>query len=206
MCIRDSINIEEKSCENNFCKDDTELIRFAVKNVFDEIRSPGKVLLVNSIIHRYQMYAVFESRGEHASLRREVEQFFLEMRAVLEKQMGIYLTMGTSSQTHRLSSGILGEAESALRQRTIYGDGNLYFYEDNTVFSGKSFPSSELYFLEQYLIQGNVNSILKLLSQLFSEEMLQSCGVSYVRILWVRILNLLLKYYEPEIRLSLIHI
>ena len=150
------INIEEKSCENNFCKDDTELIRFAVKNVFDEIRSPGKVLLVNSIIHRYQMYAVFESRGEHASLRREVEQFFLEMRAVLEKQMGIYLTMGTSSQTHRLSSGILGEAESALRQRTIYGDGNLYFYEDNTVFSGKSFPSSELYFLEQYLIQGNV--------------------------------------------------
>lgn len=194
------INIEEKSCENNFCKDDTELIRFAVKNVFDEIRSPGKVLLVNSIIHRYQMYAVFESRGEHASLRREVEQFFLEMRAVLEKQMGIYLTMGTSSQTHRLSSGILGEAESALRQRTIYGDGNLYFYEDNTVFSGKSFPSSELYFLEQYLIQGNVNSILKLLSQLFSEEMLQSCGVSYVRILWVRILNLLLKYYEPEIR------
>lgn len=33
-----------------------------------------------------------------------------------------------------------------------------------------------------------------------SEEMLQSCGVSYIRILWVRILNLLLKYYEPEIR------
>ena len=65
------------------------------------------------------MYAVFESSSEHASLRREVEQFFLEMRAVLEKQMGIYLTMGTSSQTHRLSSGILGEAESALRQRTI---------------------------------------------------------------------------------------
>ena len=122
------------------------------------------------------------------------------MRAVLEKKMGIYLTMGTSSQTGRLFAGILGEAESALRQRTIYGDGNLYFYEDNTVFSGKSFPASELYFLEQYLIQGNVNGILKLLSQLFSEEMLQSCGVSYIRILWVRILNLLLKYYEPEIR------
>ena len=195
------VNIEEKSCENNFCKDDTELIRFAVKNVFDEISSPSKVLLVNSIIHRRQMYAVFESSGsEESVLRREVEQFFLEMRAVLEKQMGIYLTMGTSSQTRRLSAGILGEAESALRQRTIYGDGNLYFYEDNTVFSGKSFPASELYFLEQYLVQGNVNGILKLLSQLFSEEMLQNCGVSYIRILWVRILNLLLKYYEPEIR------
>ncbi|MCA5963451.1 response regulator [Blautia sp. RD014234] len=103
------VNIEEKSCENNFCKDDTEPIRFAVKNVFDEIGSPSKVLLVNSIIHRRQMYAVFESSGsEESVLRREVEQFFLEMRAVLEKKMGIYLTMGTSSQTGRLFAGILG--------------------------------------------------------------------------------------------------
>lgn len=195
------INIEEKSCENHFSKGDTELIRFAVKNVFDEISSPGKVLLVNSIIHKHQMYAVFEgSSSESSVLRREVEQFFLEMRTVLEKQMGIYLTMGISSQTRRLSAGVLGEAESALRQRTIYGDGNLYFYEDNAVFSGKSFPASELYFLEQYLVQGNINGIHKLLSELFSEKMLLNCGVSYIRILWVRILNLLLKYYEPEIR------
>lgn len=195
------INIEEKSCENHFCKDDTELIRFAVKNVFDEIHSPGKVLLVNSIIHKRQMYAIFESSGgESPVLRREVEQFFLEMRTVLEKKMGIYLTMGASSQTHRLSAHALGEAESALRQRTIYGDGNLYFYEDNMVFSQKSFPASKLYLLEQHLTQGNLNGILKLLSELFSDDMLQNCGVSYIRILWVRILNLLLKYYEPEIR------
>ena len=182
------INIEEKSCENHFSKGDTELIRFAVKNVFDEISSPSKVLLVNSIIHKHQMYAVFEgSSSESSVLRREVEQFFLEMRTVLEKHMG------TSSQTRRFSAGMLGEAESALRQRTIYGDGNLYFYEDNTVFSGKSFPASELYFLEQYLVQGNINGIHKLLSELFSEGMLLNCGVSYIRILWVLILNLLLK-------------
>ncbi|MFQ7550284.1 MAG: hypothetical protein ACLRMZ_08250 [Blautia marasmi] len=77
--------------------------------MFDEISSPGKVLLVNSIIHKHQMYAVFEgSSSESSVLRREVEQFFLEMRTVLEKQMGIYLTMGISSQTRRLSAGVLG--------------------------------------------------------------------------------------------------
>lgn len=195
------VNIDEKSCDGLFQPEDTELIRFAVKNVFGEISSPGKVLLVDSLISQWQMYAVFESGGrDKGSLRREIEQVFLEMRAVLEKKMGIYLTMGISGCAPMLSGSSLSEAETALRQRMVHGDTNLYFYDDDTVFSGKSFPSTDLHSLEQYMVQGNTKGIHKLLLRLFSDEMVHKCGVSYIRILWVRILNMLLKYYEPEIR------
>lgn len=193
--------IDEKSCDRVFTKEDMELIRFTVKNVFGEVTAPHRLLLVNSLVNREQMYAVFKSTGmDMEGLRREVEQVFLQVHSILEKKMGIYLTAAVSGPGRALCKEMLLQAETALRQRLLYEDGCLYFFEDEKLFSEKQFPGMELYLLEQAAAEGEVEETGRVLDRLFSGEQMRRYGVSYVRILQLRVLNMLLKYYEPEIQ------
>lgn len=201
------LTIDEKSCDRTFLEEDMELIRFAVRNVFNEV-SPHRLLLVNSLLNREQMYVVFKSSGRETyspdGMRREVELLFLQLRSVLEKKMGIYLTMAVSSPGRVLCKEMLQEAEAALRQRLLQGENNLYFFGDEELISEKQFTDMELYLLEQAMAESESEALRKHLDRLFyEEEVRHQYGVSYVRILLLRICNMLFKYYGTEIQQSM---
>ena len=88
------------------------------------------------------------------------------------------------------------EARQALKQRIIYGKANIYFYEDIRILGEQEFPVSQLHLLEQYIEHNEIFKVKNLVQEIFSEELVKKYGSAYLRIMWIRILNLLLHHYE----------
>ena len=195
-----AIHINSETYDNAaFRQIDHDLICFSIRNVFREIKASCRKQIVNSLSDKNRLYAFFFMKNPE-KLRNEVEHIFVQMHAVLEKRMGIYLTMGIGRTVHSIDQTLAQESEGALRQRIIYGNSNLYFYEDIGIFSEKNFPVSQVQVLSSYLEKNEIHKIKQLLREIFSEDLLHKYGMPYVRIMWVRILNVILQYYEKKER------
>ena len=196
------IHINGETYDNmKFRRMDCDLIRFSIGNVFLELESSCGKQIVNSLSDNNQLYAVFFMEDEKR-LRNEVERIFLEMRSVLEKRMNIYLTLGVSRYTLLMGRKSASEALGALKQRIIYGDSNIYFYEDTGIFREQKFPVSQIHLLDSYLEKNEIHKIKNLLQEIFSEELMRKYGTPYLRIMWVRILNVILQHYDKKRRAS----
>lgn len=190
------LHINKESFEHQrFRPVDHELVRFMIRNIFEEIHAPCEKLLVNSLSDTRQMYGVFIG-DDKKKLRMEVERIYLRMRSVLEKKMEIYLTIGVSRCRNQLEGKEASEARQALKQRIIYGKANIYFYEDIRILGEQEFPVSQLHLLEQYIEHNELFKVKNLVREIFSEELVKKYGSAYLRIMWIRILNLLLHHYE----------
>ena len=190
------LHINKESFEHQrFRPVDHELVRFTIRNIFEEIDAQCDKLLVNSLSDANQLYGIF-AFNDKKKLRMEVERIFLRMRSVLEKKMGIYLTIGVSRCCSRVQGRDASEASQALKQRIIYGKANIYFYEDVRILGEQEFPVSQLHLLEQYMEHNEVFKIKNLVQEIFSEELVKKYGSAYLRIMWIRILNSLLHHYD----------
>ena len=190
------LHINKESFEHQrFRPVDHELVRFMIRNIFEEIQASCEKLLVNSLSDTRQMYGIFIG-DDKKKLRMEVERIYLRMRSVLEKKMGIYLTIGVSRCRSQLEGKETSEARQALKQRIIYGKANIYFYEDIRILGEQEFPVSQLHLLEQYIEHNEIFKVKNLVQEIFSEELVKKYGSAYLRIMWIRILNLLLHHYE----------
>ena len=179
------LHINKESFEHQrFRPVDHELIRFTIRNIFEEIDAQCEKLLVNSLSDARQLYGIF-TMDNKKKLRMEVERIFLRMRSVLEKKMGIYLTIGVSRCCSQVQGREAAEARQALKQRIIYGKANIFFYEDIKILGEQEFPVSQLHLLEQYMEHNEI-----------SEELVKKYGSGYLRIMWIRILNILLHHYD----------
>ncbi len=192
------IGVDKESYQDGgFGRKDGELIRFTVKNVFYEIEASCKKLIVNGMSDSNILYAIFLG-GEEKRLRNEIERIFLKMRSVLEKKMEIYLTFGVSRCAGDLLPQSAREAHNALQQRIVYGNANLYFFEDMKLMSQQEFPSSQMHLIDQYIRKNEFHKLKALLNEIFSEGLIRRHGTSYLRIMWVRILNMLFHYYGQQ--------
>ncbi len=192
------IGVDKESYQDGgFGRKDGELIRFTVKNEFYEIEASCKKLIVNGMSDSNILYAIFLG-GEEKRLRNEIERIFLKMRSVLEKKMEIYLTFGVSRCAGDLLPQSAREAHNALQQRIVYGNANLYFFEDMKLMSQQEFPSSQMHLIDQYIRKNEFHKLKALLNEIFSEGLIRRHGTSYLRIMWVRILNMLFHYYGQQ--------
>lgn len=191
------INIEQESYEtSDFQQDNFKLLQFTLKNVFNEIEMKCEKIIINNLTNRNQLYAVFYTERE-MNLRKEIEQLFLKMHSVFEDQMEVRLTFGVSKEANILSMVQTEEAKAALEQRIAYGISNIYFFEDRDVFLKDGLPSLELNRLERYMKNQNLGKIQKVLQEIFSDTMIKKYGASYCHVMWVRILNMVLMYFNP---------
>lgn len=192
------IRVDQESYANRgFRQGDHELIRFSIKNVFYEMESSCEKLIVNSISDYNRLYALFFLDNEK-KLRSEIENIFVKMRSVMEERMEVYLTVGVSKCAGDLRSRSVEEARIALKQRIIYGDSSLYFYEDIKTMEQQYFSSSEMYMLIQYMEKNEVYKIKDLLMEIFSEKRVRRYGTSYLKKMWMRVLNVIYAQYEKK--------
>ena len=190
------LHINKESFEHErFRPVDHELVRFTIRNIFDEIDTSCEKQMVNSLSDPKQLYAIF-TLDDPKKLRMEVERIFLRMRSVLEKKMDIYMTTGVSRPCSQVHTKTATEARIALKQRIIYGNGNIYFYEDIRILGEQEFPVSQLHLLEQYMEHNEIFKVKNLVQEIFSEELVKKYGSGYLRIMWIRILNILLHHYD----------
>lgn len=106
-----------------------------------------------------------------------MERIFLRMRSVLEKKMDIYMTTGVSRPCSQVHTKTATEARITLKQRIIYGNGNIYFYEDIRILGEQEFPVSQLHLLEQYMEHNEIFKVKNLVQEIFSEELVKNTEV-----------------------------
>lgn len=187
------INVDGNSYEQkHFQHKDIDLIHFVIKNVFSELQIKCDKMIINNTADRNQLYAIFSNENKNI-LRKEAEQTFTRLQNVLWRNMGISLTIGISTEKEVLSSECTKEAQKALLERMVHGNSNLYFYNDIKFLSTYKFPTAEFNMLHQYIERHDVINIDFMINSLFSEDIVKKYNISYIRIAWVRIINMLLK-------------
>lgn len=187
------INIDGESYSlNKFGYQDTKVIRFCIKNIFDEINIKSPKIIINNLSNTNQLFAILSNECG-VTLTTEAEQLFSMLQGILWNRMCISISIGISSITSFLSIEGTKEAQEAFQQRVIHGNGNIYFYEDIKLLSGSSLPASELQMLSQYVERNDIGNIQFILNTIFSDEHIQKCNVNYIRVIWVRIIGILLK-------------
>ncbi|NLP34827.1 MAG: response regulator [Clostridiales bacterium] len=187
------INVDGNSYEQKqFKHNDIDLILFVIKNVFNELQIKSDKIIVNNRADRNQLYTILSHENKNM-LRKEAEQIYTRLQNVLWRSMGISLTIGISGENDMLSFKNTKEAQKALLERMVHGNSNLYFFNDIKFLSTYKFPTAEFNMLHQYIERRDVVNIDFMLNTLFSEEMVKKYNITYIRIAWVRIINMLLK-------------
>lgn len=190
------LHIDSNSNHDNcFSKKDAQLLRASIKQVFYDIPSSCQKVIVNNLAHVNQLY-VFFMMEHQKMLRDEVERIFLKIQSEFEKKIEIPLTLGMSRFTDQLSMKCKREAKEALKQKLLYGAANIYFYEDRKVLEAKQFPMAELTMMERYMERRDMEHMQKTIQKIFSEKLIVKYGANYIRIMWVRILNMVLHNFN----------
>ena len=167
-------------------------LRSVVHGLFMDAPCRCRRLIVNSYQSPQRMYALFMADDE-AGLRRQVETVFLAVRQGFERRVNARMAMGVSSMTGALSAECLAEARMALRQRTVHGRSNLYFYEDVSALETQPIPEAELELLRKHMTRGDRAGVRKQLERLFQQA--EECKAVYLHVLWVRVLSLMMSVY-----------
>lgn len=184
---------------------DTDLIRFVIKNIFDEISLNKQRFMVNNITDSNQLFVILTEENKEL-LRQEAEQLFAVLHNSLWKNIGISITIGVSSVDKGLCAENLRQANEAFLQRVIHGSGNLYFYDDIKILTAEKFPNSELQMLRQYIDRHDVGNIEFMINEILSDERVSQYNANYIRVMWMRILNILLKSSGSETDQSAMHL
>ncbi len=189
------ISINRSSYESgSFTQNETELLRFSIKNVFNELKTKSDKLIANNLTNESELFILLYSCNEK-SLRKDAERLFLGMQAVFEKNMDIILSFGMSRSLRVIGEKCRKQAEKALNQRILFGRASIYFYEDMKTVPIEKFPISELNNLENYIKRKETDKAKNTVFDIFSKEALQKYGINYLRVMWVRVLNLLLRNF-----------
>ncbi len=192
MLMLGILNIEADSYRQSaFEREDVELLRFSVRNVFSELSSRGAKLIADNLTNMEQMYLIFIGK-EAMSLREEVERIFVRIYTLFEKKLDVFLAMGISSCKKILDSAARREAEEALKWRSAQDKINLCFYEDRKMLEIKSFPTAELNVLGMLMERGDLEGMRKSIERIFEEQLHSRYGAQFIHMILGRILNMTL--------------
>lgn len=187
------INIDGESYDNNkFGYQDIKVIHFSVKNIFGEMNTKSQKIIINKLSNTNQLFAILSNECTE-TLKIEAERLFAMLQGVLWSRMNISSTIGISSVINYLSMEGTREAQEAFNQRLIHGTGNIYFYNDIKLLTASSLPTGELHMLNQYIERNDIGNIQFVINMIFSDERIQQYNVNYIRMMWVRIIGILLK-------------
>jgi len=191
--------------QGSFGKGDVELVRFSVRNVFQEIAdasanagastgtnaSVGEKIIADSLTSMEQMLVIFVGADAH-SLRDEAERVLLKLFTLFEKKLDVYLTLGMSTARDTLDIRSRREAEEALKWGKARDRFSLCFYEDRSMPEANSFPTAELNFLELCMERRDLEGMRKGIRQIFAEQLNNRYSTRYIHMILSRILNMVL--------------
>ncbi len=186
------LNIEADSyCQGSFEREDAELLRFSVRNVFSELVSCGVKLIVDNLTNMEQMYLIFI--GEDAmSLREDAERIFARIYTLFEKKLDVFLSMGVSSCRKNLDVNARREAEEALKWRSAQDRLNLCFHADRKMLEVKNFPTAELNLLGSLMERGDLEGMRRSVGRIFAEQHQSRYSAQFIHMILGRILNMTL--------------
>lgn len=187
------INIDGESYKKDrYNYKDSQLIRDDIKNIFNDTTTHSDKMIINNLTNSNQLFAVLSHTCEN-TLRAETEQLLALLQGSLWNRQGVSTSIGVSSIKDHLYLKGTKEAKKAFQQRLIYGNGNLYFYDDIRLLDFMQLPTAQLHMLNQYIERLDIGNIQFMINTIFSDEYIKKYHISYIRMMWIRIVGIILK-------------
>lgn len=162
----------------------------AVRQCFREQIGERRAILSGTPTDRSQCYLLFRGASPEG-VAYSAGELLRRMTRQLRKD-GIILTSGISAPARSLSAGEARQAQKALCQRIISGGGKVYLYAGLPCPDGESFPEAELSALRRHLERRDFAGVENRLQALFRRARGQNLPAAYLRLLWMRVISLLL--------------
>ena len=191
MLMLGILNIEADIQQGSFAREDAELLRFSVRNVFSELASRGAKLIADNLTNMEQMYLIFIG-SEPMSLREEVERIFVRIYTLFERKLDVFLSMGVSSCRKSLDAAARREAGEALKWRDAQDRLALCFYRDRKMLEVKNFPTAELNLLGVFMERGDLEGMRKSIGRILAEQLHSRYSAQFTHMILGRILNMAL--------------
>ncbi len=187
------VNIDGKTYyQSQFKYQDIELVKFAIENITNEILCNCKKIAVNNYKDTNQIIIIL-THSEPGTLKLESDKFFSKVINAIEKYLNFSVTAGISKLGDSLSNELYRQANEALQQRVIHGNGEIYRFEDIGCAAKFAIPKNELGLLEKYIERCDVGNIEIIMKSIFSNRSLQRPSVAYIRFIWTEIMKILIK-------------
>lgn len=180
-----------KEEENSRKREDLELARFIIKNVFLEL--PGtcrKAIAPDDDDHR-NMLAVFRTEQD-GLFRAEAETLYFKISGALKQILSMHLSFGVSGPSGWPEGKGREEAAEALKQRLVCGQPGIYFFEDVNALEDMAVPGVQLHMLRYFMEKNDMKSIRSCIHKILAEETAGKHRGAYLNMVWIRILSMTL--------------
>lgn len=187
------MNIDSTSYSmSGFKYQDASLIKFAIKNILNELWTKKNVLIMDNPKDNNQILALFyglKASGLIETSHKQLMDAYSKIRNVLQ----IDMTFAISSDNDRVGIKLYNEAWEAFGAKMIYG-GNRIFRYDNIKNDGKFIiPEQKLKILQNYLEVRDYRNMEIVLRDLFSQRNMEYSTGAYIRFIYFEIINILVK-------------
>lgn len=187
------INIDGKAYyQSGFKYNEIELAKFAMENIINEINSECKKIIINNYKDTNQIIVILMNCDPRILLF-EADKFLAKVLISIEKHLLFSVTVGTSKITNKLSHELYKQANEALQQRFVYGNGQVFIFDNMESTMNFVIPKNELALLEKYIERCDVGNIEIMLKSIFSDRNLKGLPGVYVRVIWIEIMNILIR-------------
>jgi two-component system, response regulator YesN len=190
------IHIDSSNYQHSgFKYQDVDLVRFAIKNILNEIGEQykhGSIVIVDNQKDKNQIMIVLSHKHE-LILKKRTDEFVLDALTKISKFLGISVTISVSGACDRISNDIYKQAREMLDLRLIYGNNNIYKYENNKIEEKFQMPEQKLKILQNCIELYDFKNAEVILKDVFSSKNLEGATSIQIRFIYSEIVNIILK-------------
>lgn len=177
--------------ESNFKYEDLNLLKFAIRNILEELGAHEPITVVNNIKDVTQIFVVY-SHHEEESLRKNCDRFVINVFTKINKYLKASITVAVSG-VDGMSAEIYKQARAAFDMRLTRGSNQIYRYEMLETNQKITMPELKLKLLYKCIEMYDFPNVRVILTDIFVKDNEKGISGRYIRYLFSEIVNILVK-------------
>lgn len=178
--------------QSDFKYQDLDLIKFAIKNIVEEMGAGNKITVINNYKDITQLFVLYPSFCQE-SIKRHCDRFVFDMYAKIKKYLKISVTIAVSDSGEEISGELHRQAKLAFDMRLVNGGDQIYKYDNLRMNQKINIPEHRLKLLQKCMELYDFQNIQVILRDLFQEHKSSGASGVYARLLYLETVRIIIK-------------
>ncbi len=189
------IHVDSSSYSDSAFKyEDIGLIKYAIKNIADEMRQGNNFVVMDNLKDVTQVMIVI-AHPYAEELQRLCKTFAYDLYGKIIKYVAISVTIAISGVCNEISQEIYKQAMSAFNMRLI-NNSRIFSYDRIDYNTKFELAEHQLRLLERHITLGDYKNIKIILQDIFSYENLRNRKAEYIKSIYYEIIRIILKNFS----------
>jgi two-component system response regulator YesN len=180
-----------------FHYDDLGLIKFAIKNIAENLLADRPFLIGNNLQDLNQVNILLQA-GPSDESGLNTDPFIFRLFTTVTKLLKITVTIGVSSPLDRVSEELYKQARAALDLRLIKGNHNVFYAKDAFLSSRMEIPVEQLSLLGKAIELSDFRNAEVILSELLANKKLKDASLLDFRLVYMEIIRTLMRISSQQ--------